>query len=301
MNNRIRQTYLSVPTKSRSLLSRLLPLRVWLSASLRCRPIRLAGYVAAGALCLALLAGLTAYAEYRTNLGARAMGRLMAATNALRRSEGAVAKRIVAQDSIMASLDIQGVEWSGSEASLPEAVAAARFEVDREMVDGLPRSLDIYRYELSDDDRRREGPEIVRSLSAYRLGLQILQSAWLPDIRYARQVADEIDRIYKSAAPPDPIPADTLVATDTTRQDSLDAGLRTRLASDRIAPLRLRDTARLIADFQAGFIYRISIGWGLARYEGEVEYADPSEHPRVTFELSLSDLAQALSRPQAAR
>jgi hypothetical protein len=273
----------------------------WPASLLEARGLRVVVCVIAGVLSMVLAIGLMVFTEHRTNLTARAVGRLMAATNSLRRPDGAAWTQIVAQDSVGASLEARPAQWSGAEGSLPEAVAGARFEVDRDTPGGLPRSLDIYRIPLTEADRRRrEGPEVVRSLSTYTTGLRILRIAWLPDSRFARRAADEADAVLRASDLPQSSGFEIPDITGVGLPDSSDDAIKARLVGEEIDRLRVRDRQKLTDDFQAGLIYHISVGWGLGRYEGQVEYDDPAT-PRVSFELSLSDLSQALTGPQAAR
>jgi hypothetical protein len=251
-------------------------------------------------LCIAFLAALTAWAEYQTNLGARAMGRFMAATNGWRRPGGTVGTRLDAQRLTMASLDTVTVDVDRPTGELPPTVAGARFELDRTMQGELPDFIAIYRVPLSETDRRRrEGPEVLSSLAAYRLGLAILRSASFPESRYARRVAREIEAIYRVSDLPDTAAAEVQDSLEAAYRDSFEAGLRDLLAGDEIERLRDEDRERLAADFRAGRVYSVVIEWGLGRYEGEVSYVDPAI-PRVAFELPLWDLAQipgAAERP----
>ena len=230
----------------------------------------------AGVLFLATLGALLFYIEYRSNRIARWVGEALDKMNDRRARTGAIWKQLDARAEVSDSLRTVETPVAGG---LPQAVAAARFDMNRVPESGLPTLVAIWRTELS-EDARREPRELIGSVRAFKNGLSLLRMASLPDVRYRAPIRRRVDALYRHAGESEwRAEADSMAIAD-----SILADVRERLARDFIDHFRSDERHRLLKAYRSGRVSQILIQSGLGIYHGEMVYVDP-ERASVRFEV----------------
>jgi len=241
-----------------------------------------------GAICaLTAIIGLCTYAEYRTNLGAKALGDLLAASNSRRHRAGSLWGRVAAREIVKQSLDT--LEILEARSALPAAVTLARFEIDRVPKEGIPAFLAVWRTPLGPDDRRTM-PEITQSLRIYRQTLALLKVWQLPDVRYLTAARDQISALYRQTGEFDWADDDSLRAGEA---DTVRSAVQGELSRVFIDQLKAEERERLLDAYLAGEISQVILQRGAGVYHGEISFVDPAVPP-IAFEISPGEVGDAL-------
>ncbi len=223
-----------------------------------------------------------AFLEYRNNWIAGRVGEALDRTNDRRVRTGAIWNRLDARAEVRDSLRV--VE-APSPAGIPRAVAAARFDVDRVPVSGLPSFIAVWRTHLA-ESANRETRELIGSVGAFDLGLSLLKLASLPEARYRARIRRRVDALYRHAGETQwRAEADALAIADSVRSD-----VRERLARDFVEQFRSEERQRLTEAYKSGLVSQILIQSGLGIYHGELVYVDP-ERASVRFDVAPGGIA----------
>ncbi len=252
--------------------------------------MRVAGIVAGGAVALAALV----YAEHRVGLGARMIGRVLAATNGLRQPAGEVWEQVQGHTAVKDSLaEIHPASLPASQ-GIPSAVARARFEIDEVPGEHLPGFLAVWRTPLSEADAQmRRPPELVESIRAYRVAVSLLEVASIPASNYAVRAQEQLDALYRSAGGRNVIESVEGDSLSGTPVNSIRVSVAPILVQEYTRGMQEEDRARLLEELREGLIAQIIVMPALGIYSGEVEYHDATV-PSVSLEITPQDLALAL-------
>lgn len=247
---------------------------------------RKVAYPVAGLLLISLFAVFAACLEYRNDWIAGWVGIALDRTNARRARTGAIWKRLDARAVVKDTL--RTMEAPAVREGLPDAVAGARFDLERVPETGRPSLIAVWRTELS-TGASRDTRELIRSVSAYNQGLSLLKSASLPGARYQTLVQQRVDALYRHAGGTEwRARADSLEIADSIRAD-----VRERLAGDIVEHLRSDERNRLIEEYRSGRVSQIIVQSGLGSYHGELAYVD-AERTSVIFELHPGAIEELL-------
>lgn len=238
-------------------------------------------YTAAGVVLLGTACALFAFLEYRSNCIAIWVGEELDRNNARRAMYGALWKRLDAQVQVRDSL--RAVETPVAR-GLPDAVADARFGVDRVPESGLPSFIAVWRTERAGNEQR-ETRELLKSVRAFNLGLALLKLAVLPDVRFRARIRKRVDALYRHAGDAGRHgEADTAVVADSIRAD-----VREQLERVFVEQFRLDERKLLVEEFRSGRVSQILIQSGLGTYHGELVYVDPERAP-VRFNVESGEI-----------
>ena len=244
-------------------------------------------YPVAGMLSISLLAVLAVCLEYRNDWIAGWVGIALDRTNARRARTGAIWKRLDARavvEDTLRTMEAPAVR----EGLLPDAVAGARFDLERVPETGMPSLIAVWRTELT-RGASREARELIGSFGAFNQGLSLLKLASLPEARYQNLVQQRVDALYRHAGGTGwRERADSLEIEDAIRGE-----VRERLAGEIVEQLRSEERNRLIEDYRSGRVSQILVQSGLGSYHGELVYVDP-ERNSVLFELHSGVVAELL-------
>jgi hypothetical protein len=247
---------------------------------------RKAAYPVAGLLLISLFAVFAACLEYRNDWIAGWVGIALDRTNARRARTGAVWKRLDARAVVKDTL--RTIDAASVREALPDAVAGARFHLERVPETGMPSLIAVWRTELS-TGASRDTRELIGSVGAFNQGLSLLKSAGLPEARYQILVQQRVDALYRHAGGTEwRARADSLEIADSIRAD-----VRERLAGEIVEQLRSEERNRLIEDYRSGRVSQMLVQSGLGSYHGELAYVDP-ERTSVIFELHPAVIAELL-------
>ena len=245
---------------------------------------RKVAYPVVGLLSISLLAVLAACLEYRNDWIAGWVGIALDRTNARRARTGGVWKQLDARavvEDTLRTMDAPAVREG-----LPDAVAGARFELERVPETGMPSLIAVWRTELA-RGASRDTRELIGSVSAFNRGLSLLKLASLPEARYQTLAQQRVNALYRHAGGTEwRAQADSLKIADSIRAD-----VRERLAGDIVEQLRSEQRNRLIGDYRSGRVSQILVQSGLGSYHGELAYVDP-ERTSVIFELHAGAIAE---------
>ena len=231
---------------------------------------------AAGVVLLGTAGALFAFLEYRTNGIAIWVGEALDRNNARRAMSGALWTRLDARAQVRDSLKTLENPAVGG---LPDAVADARFDVDRVPESGMPSFIAVWRTERSRNEGR-ETRELLKSVRAFSLGLSLLKVAVLPDVRFRDRIRSRVDALYRHAGETERHgDADTVNVADSIRAD-----VRERLERVFVEQFRSDERNRLVQEFRTGRVSQILIQSGLGIYRGELVYVDPERAP-VRFDV----------------
>ena len=224
---------------------------------------------------------LFAFLEYRTNCIAIWVGEALDRNNSRRAMSGALWERLDARAQVRDSLQAVETPVVGG---LPGAVAEARFDVDRVPESGMPSFVAVWRTERS-RNTGPETPELLKSVRAFNLGLSLLKSAVLPDLRFRDRIRRRVDALYRHAGGTERRDeADTVVVAD-----SILADVRERLERVFVEQFRSEERNRLVEEFRSGRVRQILVQSGLGAYHGELVYVDPERAP-VRFDVESGEM-----------
>ncbi len=238
-------------------------------------------YTAAGVALVGTAGALFAYLEYRTNCIAIWVGEELDRNNAGRATSGALWKRLDARAQVRDSLQTVETPVAGG---LPDAVADARFNVDRVPESGMPSFIAVWRTERL-RNKGRETRELLKSVRAFNLGLSLLKLAILPDVRFRVRIRNRVDALYRHAGEAERHgEADTADVADSIRTD-----VRERLERDFVEQFQSDERKRLMEEFRSGRVSQILIQSGLGTFHGELVYVDP-ERASVRFNVESGEI-----------
>lgn len=250
-------------------------------------------YVPLGIItAISALFALSAYTEYRTNLGAMTLGDFLVKSNSGRHRVGSLWRRVAKMEIVKQSLDT--LEVPTRKSRLPEAIVTARFDIDRVPQDGIPAFLAIWRTPLSTEDHRSM-PEVTESVRIYKLGMSLVEAIELPNVRYLSSARDQINSLYRQTGEIKWGENDSLGVAEI---DTIQSAVNEALSRVFIDQLKAEEHKALIEAYGIGRVSQMILQRGAGVYLGQVTYSS-IEEPPITFEISHEKFIRALGLSQS--